>query len=422
MITKTQLETNIAAARLYLLNNAPFFGALLYGTTININEDENAPSCAWTNGQEIFFNIPQMHTVLEETVAKKEVKTGPINSQLNRKKIVFECITFLVIHELMHCMFLHLDRRKDRDPLLWNYAADLTINNLINSWFNLTNPEGIVLSIPNMYDNTWNESAEHIYDILNKNKPELSYDPETGKGKISYSDGTSQEVGLDIKDEGLNKDEMKDKWESCIENAKSVVDDINVKGASSQSKSLETLLEELYDPKVDWRQLIDHLGGELAKGDFSFRRQSKSSIGTNYYLPSMHTYEPFVVVAIDTSGSITTEEYKRFMSETQSILSMHNCKVGVIQCDSEVTDYVELNTNDSAPPLKGGGGTRFGPVFEYMDKVNSNIDALIYFTDGFNYDHNFHEELYVSYPIVWVMTTTVKAPKIGRSLLYDTCA
>jgi predicted metal-dependent peptidase len=133
----------------------------------------------------------------------------------------------------------------------------------------------------------------------------------------------------------------------------------------------------------------------------------------------MHTYEPFVVVAIDTSGSISKMEYVRFMSEVRGILSLHNCKVGLLQCDTSITSYVELSTGDALPPVKGGGGTRFKPVFEYLNSINRSIEALLYFTDGYNFDSGFEKALAVNHQVVWVMTTGVTAPEIGRSLRYD---
>ena len=181
------------------------------------------------------------------------------------------------------------------------------------------------------------------------------------------------------------------------------------------------MLDEIYEPKVDWRHIIAHLGGELSKGDFSFRRQSKNSVGTNYYLPSMHTYEPFVVVAVDTSGSISNKEYAHFMSEVRGILALHNCNVAVLQCDDEVTHYEELDPGTAAPRLRrGGGGTAFKPVFDFADsKVSRNIDALLYFTDGYNFDNGFEQEVFTNYPVIWVMTTDHSPPKIGRSMRYD---
>jgi predicted metal-dependent peptidase len=34
------------------------------------------------------------------------------------------------------------------------------------------------------------------------------------------------------------------------------------------------------------------------------------------------------------------------------------------------------------PTLKGGGGTDFRPVFEYVESLNEDFKFLIYFTDG----------------------------------------
>jgi predicted metal-dependent peptidase len=402
MIDKVTLATNLRATKIFLMHKAPFFGALFYGTTISINEEEERPSCAWTDGETIYFNLQQLNTLLEDSfMAMKE-------KEVNKEHFIFECITFLAIHELMHCMFLHLERKGAREALIWNCAADVTINTLIDQWFpSLRSPKGLLTASSFNLNNVRNKTTETVYDeLLNK-----GVDP-------------SRMTMLDLQEDlEKNSQDLKDEWQKKMEQAKAQcsgnIQPRDARPISGRTDSLIDLLDEVYEPKVNWRELIDHLGGEIAKGDFSFRRQSKNSIGTNYYLPSMHTYEPFVVVAIDTSGSISKMEYVRFMSEVRGILSLHNCKVGLLQCDTSITSYVELSTGDALPPVKGGGGTRFKPVFEYLNSINRSIEALLYFTDGYNFDSGFEKALAVNHQVVWVMTTGVTAPEIGRSLRYD---
>jgi predicted metal-dependent peptidase len=45
----------------------------------------------------------------------------------------------------------------------------------------------------------------------------------------------------------------------------------------------------------------------------------------------------------------------------------------------------------------GGGGTSFIPVFEYADKLDGHIDAMVYLTDGMG---SFPSKV-PSYPVIW---------------------
>jgi predicted metal-dependent peptidase len=424
ILTKDLLDTNMRGARMFLVTQAPFFGALLYGTEININIEEDAPACAWTDGDEIFFNIPKMQVALDETLKEKKHKNK------TDEKTVFEVLMFITIHELMHCMFIHLQRRGSRDPLLWNVATDITINTLILSWFPKIHPPLKLLDNSQISYANKNAGAEVIYEELLSKAVVIKLctgedgDGQEGEGTMEC-DGKSTGFTVDIlKDPKKNDGEIENKWRNRIEEAKLNCDgEMTPKTAGSGSTSVEELLDELYAPKVDWRALVDNLGGELSKGDYSFMRRAKSSIAFDWYLPSLRSYEPRVLVAIDVSGSVSKEEYKRFMSEIGGLLAMHNCKIDVLQCDTEIKSYVELEPGDEAPRLRCGyGGTYFKPVFEYArDRISNTIDAMLFFTDGYNGDKGFEKEFNPEYPVIWVMTTDHPPPSLGnsRSIRYD---
>ena len=40
-------------------------------------------------------------------------------------------IEFVIAHEILHCVFDHLIRREDRNPMIYNIAADYIVNNLL---------------------------------------------------------------------------------------------------------------------------------------------------------------------------------------------------------------------------------------------------------------------------------------------------
>jgi predicted metal-dependent peptidase len=421
-LTKEIFEINLSAASLHLMTNAPFFGALLYATDVTLDESENPLSCAWTDGDEIFFNLAVMQEVVDD-ITKKNAGTR------SEKKVVFEALTVVIIHELMHCMFIHVGRISNRNPLTWNLATDIAVNTLITHWFSHLHMPDIMLTNKVLPYNLKEGSAELIYEHLVK----TAKIEKTGGGRAKVTmaggkgNGVEQEEGIEfivdlVSNPEKDSGEIEDKWRAKIETAKQANDGVIApKNAGRSSQSLEDMLDELYAPKVDWRDLICNLGGELSKGDYSFMRRAKKSIPTNYYMPSLRTYEPFVLVAIDVSGSISKEEYKRFMSEVQGILGLHNCKVGVLQCDTEIKGYVELSPGDDAPRLRGGcGGTLFAPVFDYAENhISANIDAMLFFTDGYNGDRGFESKRDVMYPLIWVMTTDHAAPKIGNSMRYD---
>jgi predicted metal-dependent peptidase len=90
-----------------------------------------------------------------------------------------------------------------------------------------------------------------------------------------------------------------------------------------------------------------------------------------------------IVLAIDTSGS-TMRMQKEFANEFGGILlEARPEKVTIIQCDAAIQSVVEVTPEEFeiAYQPKGFGGTRFSPVFKYIEEHGIAPLALIYLTD-----------------------------------------
>lgn len=105
-----------------------------------------------------------------------------------------------------------------------------------------------------------------------------------------------------------------------------------------------------------------------------------------------------LVIAIDTSGSCTTETVRRFLAETERIL-MHRenffrrMNIHIVQCDALIQDDREIRSPEewkkyvSDLRIRGRGGTNFTPVFTLVEKLQAqgklkHLKGLLYFTDG----------------------------------------
>ena len=57
--------------------------------------------------------------------------------------------------------------------------------------------------------------------------------------------------------------------------------------------------------------------------------------------------------------------------------------IEMIECDAKIQNIQRLTPmQELNPTLKGGGGTNFIPVFDYVENINEDFKFLIYFTDG----------------------------------------
>lgn len=92
-----------------------------------------------------------------------------------------------------------------------------------------------------------------------------------------------------------------------------------------------------------------------------------------------------IVVAIDTSGSMSDSMIGQVTNEIFAILAKRKHDITVIECDAEVRRVYKARTPaDIKKKVAGRGGTWFSPVIDYVNKDKYFRDALlIYFTDGY---------------------------------------
>lgn len=117
-----------------------------------------------------------------------------------------------------------------------------------------------------------------------------------------------------------------------------------------------------------------------------------------------------VVVAVDTSGSISQKELTIFLTELQNILDVAKPElVYLVPCDARVHEVTQLSADDNLAgmniPLGGGGGTSFIPVFDWIEENGIDPAALVYLTDMYG---SFPEEK-PPYTVIWAATSNVEA-------------
>lgn len=92
-----------------------------------------------------------------------------------------------------------------------------------------------------------------------------------------------------------------------------------------------------------------------------------------------------IVVAIDTSGSMSDHMIGQVFNEIFAILAKRKHDITVIECDAKVRKVYKARTRaDVQKKVAGRGGTCFSPVIEHINTDQYYRDALlIYFTDGY---------------------------------------
>ena len=239
-------------------------------------------------------------------------------------------------------------------------------------------------------------STDEVYAELQKNPPPEPAD----NGKEAFGKCVQSSAVID-KNPGQFEAEMTVAIQQAAEAAK------------AQGKlpgSLETLLEDIVTPKVNWKERLARFLRNNNKSNYSWQKPNRRFIANGMYLPSL--YNPSIEevgVITDTSGSRTDEEINQDLGEISAMLIDANVdNVHFMQADTEVTSE-ETFTRESLPlkvTVEGRGGTRFGPAIAEMAEKHPNISCLIYLTDLESND--FGDQPH--FPVVWVSNYNTEAP------------
>ena len=182
-----------------------------------------------------------------------------------------------------------------------------------------------------------------------------------------------------------------DASEDEMEQMKQIIDDMLVFAAEEVEKSRGTipgemsgrikLIREKKKPKpvADWKRYFRrYLGNEFSE----FIRKSKKRESRRFpdAAGNRHRRKSHILVAIDTSGSVSMPEYREFFGQIKTLTA--TADFHVVECDAIIEHEYDFKGRPNET-LYGGGGTSFQPVIDLYNKDKKKYDALVYFTDGY---------------------------------------
>ncbi len=303
-----------------------------------------------------------------------------------------------LLHELGHVAQFHLSLRdKFADKELFNVAADLVVNQTIDakykdkSFLDLDSFGNIGLEK--------GKGTEYYYDRLQK----VKNDPNSGKGgdKLrqmcqDLKDGQGQGDTKPGGEGGLANHQSWKEYDKMSETEKKMMDkqtEHQLKNVAEQIKNrgnipgeMQSILDAILNPeppKFNWKAYLRRFAGGSQKVYTKKirRKQSKRFEGN----PGLKVKQKkHIMVAIDTSGSVSDEELAEFMGEINHIYKT-GVEVTIVQCDTRIPPggikkFEGLSKWDGR--IVGRGGTSFTPPCEYLNEHKSTFASMIYLTDG----------------------------------------
>lgn len=298
----------------------------------------------------------------------------------------------LLLHETLHVALLHMNRLRDKDQRKANIAADYVVNGIIKgAGFKL--PEGALYDPVLSHDHT----MEQVYDLLpDVTSIELPMDdleePGTGGGEES--------TGQDTQSAQQAAKELQEQVEEILVRAATQSKMMGDKPGSIPGE-IQIFLDGLLKPKLPWRVILARYMRGLSKTDHSFRKPNRR-YWPEYHMPSMHSEGlDHIAIAVDTSGSVTNEEFRQFISETTSIFRAGSpTKISFVQFDSSIKSVDVLRNLSDLQKIefRGRGGTDVNPVIQWTKENKPHV--MVIFTDGMFSNQSPDPGV----PVVWIIT------------------
>jgi predicted metal-dependent peptidase len=313
-------------------------------------------------------------------------------------------IEFVIAHEILHCVFDHLERRnwqeRNLDPLLSNIAQDYIVNNVL-----VRDRIGDKPKIVDCYQDFKYEgwTSEEVYDDLfdKYDQEQLEALGELLDEHLDWNegDGEGEGEGKDEKDANGNTVSKK-KPKYSKEDLKKIRDEIKEgmlsaaqsAGAGNVPAGVMRMIKELTEPKMNWRELLRQQIQSTIRNDFTFARPNRKSWHTGAILPGQNFDETIdIAIALDMSGSIGNSQAADFLGEVKGIMEEYKDYRIKIWCfDTEVYNEDDFNADDGRDLLeydiKGGGGTDFMANWTYMKENDIQPKKFLMFTDGYAWD------------------------------------
>lgn len=163
-------------------------------------------------------------------------------------------------------------------------------------------------------------------------------------------------------------------------------------GDGHMSQFLELAAKRLSPPRVNWRTIFRRVLSKnneaiiRGRSDYSYRRTSRRLTDSPYIFPGMVKYQPKTMFGIDTSGSMSHEDYMRSITEVEGILKAVGRSKGAMRVFSVDTQVANVKPVDSVAKvnLMGGGGTDMAVAFLYVNSLAQadRPDIFVLATDG----------------------------------------
>lgn len=292
--------------------------------------------------------------------------------------------------EIIRILLKHPYQRQLPNRVKMYISSNLVIaNNIKLSEINLNTTRDVFKTYE--YDK---ECLEVIYDNLHI--PQEDSDKDSNKNQHSSSNGesNSKSVNLNNFDDGCkSEDDARERSQFWKEDDYHNVEINNIINKIDSSNSWGTIpgnvidtIKKSLEPKFNYKALFQQFRSTVLSSEYSKTRMKPSRRFGYSAMGSKRKNTTSILVAVDTSGSISDEDLSIALGFIQGFFNYAVDKLDIVQFDTKI--YPDsLITIDKRPKhwkIHGRGGTNFSPVFDFVqNNSKSHYDGVLILTDGY---------------------------------------
>ena len=400
-MTKLTAEQRVQRAHVSLMKNPNYClysGVFMVGK-VEIKDD--VPT-ACTNGRDVMYGRAFIDKLSESNVKG------------------------VILHENLHKAFRHTTMWKhlyDKHAQMANMACDYVINQMIVD----SDPHGQEVALPKegLLDPKYRGmDSQQVFNDLMKQAKQGSVHVKT-VGDQAGKDVPVDQEGNGEGMEGLDEHDWEGAKEMDAKEKEALAKDIDQalrQGAILAGKMKGNVPREVTDAleaKVDWREAMREFVNSFCmdKDESTWRRPNRRWIDQDVYMPSLIGESVGrIVVAIDMSGSIGSEEIGQFLGEVRKICDTVKPEgIDLLYWDTDVCQHEKYEQDQldnllSSTKPKGGGGTDPRCIPRYIKDHKLKPECAVVLTDGY-----VNEWGKWDCPTLWGITTDITSP-VGKSV------
>ena len=288
--------------------------------------------------------------------------------------------------ELIRILLKHPYQRVPKNPnrVALKEASDITIYSICDFKNGLTNACYYNLEDGLSYEEYYKTLKEICREGPGMGAGEGEYQDEA-VGEKEASENSRYDNNSSESFSGSQSAEYTELWGENEEMCEKIDRQIEKAAENHQWGSLRGSAQEVIQAKrnirMDYKKILRQFRTSVLSTSRSLTRFRPNRRYGFEYMGSRYQQLFNLLVAVDSSGSIDTQDLENFFSIINKFFKYGTRKMKVLVFDAEIQQELDYKKAMKEIEIKGRGGTDFQPVIDYYENTDK-YDGMIVLTDG----------------------------------------